>query len=163
MSYRKTLVFGSVLLLGFVLGACQAQEETIEDPAPLAEQVPEVFEPMVAEMQIDDVTLGSEVGEDGSIPMEAVDDDFVPGDAIYVAMEVGDAPEGTDVRVVWKGSDGATLGEETKQASAEEPYMNFQAPDTSGWQPGDYQVEIYANEQLVEQESFNLKGAEDVA
>ena len=49
------------------------------------------------------MTVGHKVGADGTIAEADQGDDFAPGDAVYVAMKVGDAPAGSQVKVVWYG------------------------------------------------------------
>src|SRR5687767_4994316 len=53
---------------------------------------PSDLNPAEAETMIDDVTIGKQVAADGTIPAEAQGDDFAPGDAVHLAMDVGDAP-----------------------------------------------------------------------
>lgn len=151
----------SVLLMigGLALFGCAAEEPAVVDtmaPAPVDTGATETQ----AMIWVDDPTLGSEVGADGSIPLGSTDNDFEPGDPIHVAMEVGDAPAGANVRVVWFGQNDQILHEETKPVAG--TYVNFQAPDTTAWPVGDYRVEIWANGAKAHEEDFNIEAAGNI-
>ena len=133
-------------------------------------------------MTTDDVTLGGGVGADGSIAAETRQDDFTPGQDVFVAMEVGDVPAGSTVKVAWyqnageqtqdneavagdattdKG--GTKVGEETKTVTAGQSYLNFKAPATGSWAKGDYRVEIWYGDEKVAEEQFQIVEQSDSA
>lgn len=156
----KSRNFSLVCLLvgGLALFGCA---EPVEEPLDTTTAAQDTgATDMEAMIWIDDPTLGSEVGADGSIPLGSTDNDFTPGDPIYVAMEVGDAPAGANVRVVWYGQNDQILHEETKPVAG--TYMNFQAPDTAAWTVGDYRVEIWANGAKAHEEDFNIEAAGNI-
>lgn len=160
----KSLKLAPMCLLigGLALFGCAVEEpveEPVVDTATPATPVPGATDTQ-AMIWIDDPTLGSQVGADGSIPLGSTDNDFEPGDPIYVAMEVGDAPAGANVRVVWYGQGGQILHEETKPVAG--TYMNFQAPETTNWAVGDYRVEIFANGAKAHEEDFNIEAAGNI-
>ena len=162
---NKTILmtFLAILTMGLLI-ACTPEEaeyatETTETATETALDEMEMPD-MTAEIWVDDPTLGSALNEEGRVAFGAGDNDFEVGDTIYYAMEIGDAPAGASVRVVWYGADDAQVHEETQQVQAGQDYMHFQAPDTSAWTPGDYRVEVYANEQLAHEEDFNIEEAE---
>lgn len=138
--------------------------------------------PVTAEMAIDDVTLGGAVGQDGSIATESAQDDFTPGQDVFVAMEVGDVPAGSTVKVAWyqnagtqtqdnnavagdattdKG--GTKVGEESKTVTAGQHYLNFKAPSTGSWAKGDYRVEVWYGDEKVAEEQFQIVEKSDAA
>ncbi|HYG65044.1 MAG TPA: hypothetical protein VEL74_20850 [Thermoanaerobaculia bacterium] len=138
--------------------------------------------PMTAEMAIDDIVVGSGLAPDGTIASESREDDFTPGEDVYVAMEVGDVPAGSAVKVVWyqnaggqtqddnaaagdattdKG--GTQVGEETKTVTAGQSYLNFQAPSTGSWTLGDYRVEVWYGDEKVAEEQFQIVEQSDSA
>lgn len=156
----KFLVVIAVLLAASMV-ACDRNEAEIT-PEPAQTQVEEATEPteLTAQMWIDDPTLGSTLNEEGRVMLGAADNDFVAGDTIYYAMEVGDAPANASVTVMWYGPESTKLSEETKTVTAGEDYMHFQAPDTSAWAVGDYRVELHTEGQLVHSEDFNIEEGE---
>lgn len=157
------MMFLAILTMGLLI-ACAPEEA--EDEMVTTETATEtaiddmVSDEMTAQIWVDDPTLGSELNEEGRVALGFADNDFVAGDTIYYAMEIGDAPAGANVRVVWYGADNAQVHEETQQVQAGQDYMHFEAPDTSAWTPGDYRVEIYANDELAHEEDFNIEEAE---
>jgi len=117
---------------------------------------------MTAQMAIDDVSTGNELGADGAIATGANDDDFAPGDTVYVAMEVGDATAGSNVELVWYGPDGMEAGSDNKAIQADARYLNFEV-DTTGWAEGTYRGEVWYDNELVNELEINLAAADDAA
>mgnify|MGYP006380828015 CR=1 FL=1 len=76
-----------------------------DDKSPASEQEkpgiskPGDVSPPVAQAMVDDVSLGTAVTQDGQIPAKSRTDDFVPGEDIYLTMDVSDAAPGTIVRM----------------------------------------------------------------
>jgi hypothetical protein len=158
----------SVVSLLTVLAGC-GRDERAEAPAPAAdtsargtpEEQPGVASaadtsPVNAQTWIDDVTIGTQVNPDGSIPADKVGDDFAPGQPVTVTMEVGDAPANTPVKVVWFGPEATKIGEETKNVTSGEKYLPFTAKDTSAWAKGDYRAEIWVGDEKVNEQHFNV-------
>ncbi len=156
----KMTVYTAVLMAAFMIG-CDRNEAEIT-PEPAQTQAEEATQPteLTAQMWIDDPTLGSQLAADGSVDTGFADNDFVAGDTIYYAMEVGDAPANASVNVMWYGPGSTLLHQETKNVEPGQTYMNFQAPDTSGWQIGDYRVELHTEGQLAHSEDFNIEAPE---
>ncbi|HVR44806.1 MAG TPA: hypothetical protein VMS56_15340 [Thermoanaerobaculia bacterium] len=145
----------AVVLLAISAGCAQERTEVAEATEDALPPLPTTTDQLQAMIQIDDPTLGNEVSADGSIPMGSTDNDFEAGEPIFVAMEVGDAPPGTTVRVVWQDAAGKQLAEDSKNLNGE-TYVNFQAPDTSTWAEGEYKVLIMAGDQIAHEEDFNV-------
>jgi hypothetical protein len=159
------VLMGSVLLLG----ACArdetppvAAEDTAATGAPTEQPGTESAAdagPVSAQTWIDDVTIGSELAADGSIAAGKTGDDFAPGQAVNIAMEVGDAPPNTEVKVIWFGPNETKVGEEVKPTLASEKYLNFSAKDTKSWKKGDYRAEVWVGDEKVNQQMFQIVDA----
>jgi hypothetical protein len=120
---------------------------------------PTDLSPAEAEARIDDVALGHALGADGAIMADQTGDDFAPGKPIYLAMEVGDTPADSAVKVVWFGPNETRVGEETKRVAAGTKFLNFSAGNTSRWAKGDYRAEVWIGDEKVASEQFNLVDA----
>ena len=159
---------------GLVLGiACAREGAEVDssDPSDTAVQntqselpgteQPGDLNPVEAQMAIDDVTIGKEVGADGTIPAEAQGDDFAPGDPVVVAMDVGDTPAGSIVKVIWFGPGEAQVGQEEQTVAAGNSKLAFKAGDTGSWQKGDYRAEVWIGDEKVNQQQFQIVDAGD--
>ena len=122
---------------------------------------PSDLNPVEAETMIDDITIGKQLGADGTIPADAQGDDFAPGDAIHLTMDVGDAPAASEVKVIWYGPGETMIGEEAKTVVTGTPTLSFQAADTAAWQKGDYRAEIWIGDEKVNDQHFNVVDADD--
>lgn len=111
--------------------------------------------PVEAQLRIDDVTLGHEVGPDGAIVAGKTGDDFAPGDMIHLAMEVGDTPAGSAVKVVWFGPGETRISEDTKPVVAGSKYLGFHTA-TTGWALGDYRAEVWVGDEKVNTQQFQV-------
>lgn len=153
---------------GLTLAAC-AREEPAEAPptAQTTEQPgvdsPSDVSPVNAQTWIDDVTIGSELGPDGAMVAGKTGDDFAPGQPVHIAMEVGDAPVDSAVKVVWYGPNETKVGEETKNVTSGQKYLNFSAGDTASWAKGDYRAEVWVGDEKVNQQQFQIVDASEAA
>lgn len=165
---KKMLTTTAVILMtlfGFACGKDESEEVPaatttteqagVESPADVA--------PLTAQTWIDDVTIGSELGPDGSMAAGKTGDDFAPGQPIHLAMEVGDAPASSQVKVVWYGPNETKIGEETKQVTAGQKYLSFSAANTSSWAKGDYRAEVWVGDEKVNQQQFQIVDAQNAA
>ena len=161
---RKFWLLGLIVALALVgTVACQPREEAVEEQMEMEGEttmaIPgeEEVGAMEAEMALDDFTLGTEVGPDGAVASGATTENFTVGQTVYYAIETGDAEPGSVVRVVWMGPDGSAINEESKTVGGTggEQYVNFQA-DTTGWASGDYKVQAWMGDEMVNEESFNV-------
>jgi len=121
-------------------------------------QSPNDLNPVRAQSFIDDVTIGHSVGADGAIPTGQTGDDFAPGQTIYLAMKVKDAPANTAVKVVYYGPGEKTVGEETKNVPSGATYMTFEKA-TKGWPKGDYRADVFAGDEKVNSQQFQVVDA----
>ncbi len=162
---RITAVLGLALVLAF---GCTKTDEAATGTAETATTVttaeipgtqsPTDLNPLRAESFIDDVTIGHEVGPDGTIPAGKTGDDFAPGHAVNIAMKVKDAPAGTAVKVVFYGPGEKNVGEETKTVAAGQTFLVFKK-DTAGWPKGDYRAEVWTGDEKVNTQQFQIVDA----
>ena len=161
---RKPLILAAMAVM-LLMSAVACREEPSEAPpvATTAEQPgvgsPADVSPVNAQTWIDDVTIGHEVGADGSLVPGRTGDDFAPGQPIHLAMDVDDAPENAAVKVVWYGPNETKLGEETKNVAPNQKYLNFAAQNTASWAKGDYRAEIWVGDEKVNQQQFQIVDA----
>jgi len=165
MRTPKLLSLLAIALLP-LLGACKAHERaeyTAGGAPPQAtekEQAgtnqPNDLNPVSAQTYVDDVTLGHKVGSDGMIAAADQGDDFAPGDSIFLTMKVGDAPAGSEVKVVWYGPGEMKVKEESKQVNQGDTYLTFQAANTGSWQKGDYRAEVWIGDEKVNQQQLQI-------
>ncbi|HEU4523340.1 MAG TPA: hypothetical protein VFT12_15125 [Thermoanaerobaculia bacterium] len=159
----RSLMFGVIVVLMVLAAGCREEASEARPDATTAEQ-PGVggtgdVSPLNAQTWIDDVTIGHEIGQDGSIPPGRTGDDFAPGAPIHLAMDVDDAPENTAVKVVWYGPGEANLHEDTKNVTPNQKYLTFTAPSTQSWQKGDYRAEVWVGDEKVNQQQFQIVDA----
>lgn len=158
-------IFG-VLAVSVLLVAC-GRDETAEPPATTTtvEQAgtssPSDIAPTTAQSWLDDVTIGHELGADGSMVTGKTGDDFAPGQLIHIAIETGDAPPGAIVKLVWYGPNETKIGEENKPVVAGQKYLNFTAADTASWAKGDYRAEIWVGDEKVNTQQFQIVDASE--
>ena len=161
----KTLAWLLAVALPLTFACKPTEQAEGDDPSDTVAQatpaeVPGVegasdLSPAAAQTMIDDVTIGHKV-TDGVIAVEDQGDDFAPGDPVHLTMKVGDAPAGSQVKVIWYGPGEAKIGEDAKDVVSGATTLAFQAPDTSSWQKGDYRAEIWIGDEKVNQQTFNL-------
>ena len=115
--------------------------------------------PLVAQAMVDDVTLGTAVTVDGHIPARSRTDVFVPGEVIFLTMDVSDAPPGTAVKVVWYGPHEQRIGEQRQTVASGMSMLKFVKDGTRTWKTGDYRAEIWVGDEKVNDERFNIESA----
>jgi hypothetical protein len=161
---KKSITLAALALGTVVLFGC-GRDETAEPPAATTtvEQPgvtsPADVAPVTAQTWIDDVTIGSELAADGSMVTGKTGDDFAPGQAIHLTMEVGDAPPNSAVKVVWYGPNETKIGEESKTVVAGQKYLSFTAPDTKSWAKADYRAEVWIGDEKVNTQQFQIVDA----
>ncbi|HET7705660.1 MAG TPA: hypothetical protein VFM36_06225 [Thermoanaerobaculia bacterium] len=166
--HKKLGLLILILALSMALAAC-GRDETAEPPASTVttEQAgtssPSDIAPTTAQSWIDDVTIGSELGPDGSMVAGKTGDDFAPGQTVHLTMEVGDAPPNSQVKVVWYGPNETKIGEETKPVVAGQKYLSFSSQNTASWTKGDYRAEVWIGDEKVNQQQFNITDASKAA
>jgi len=119
---------------------------------------PNDLNPVRAQSYVDDVTIGHQVAADGTIPTGQTGDNFTPGQKVFIAMKVKDAPANTAVKVVYNGPPDKKVGEETKNVPAGATYLTFEK-DTKGWPKGDYSADVFVGDEKVNTQHFNIVDA----
>lgn len=164
---RKFLML-TVAVAFVAFAACKAKTAEVATPNPdevtttttekevAGVQAPGDLSPAEAEARIDDVTIGHELGPDGAILAGTGGDDFAPGQPIHLAMEVGDTPAGSAVKVVWFAPGETRIGEETKTVAAGTKFLSFNAGNTAGWAKGDYRAEVWIGDEKVNTQQFQI-------
>jgi ABC-type amino acid transport substrate-binding protein len=174
-TWSKLLTLALALLVVAALGACATEtDEVAEDGTamtteePLAEDGYGTDDGTLDDTtamgggEVDDISTGTELAEDGSIAVGSNDDDFAPGETVYVAMDVEDATAGSNVELVWYGPDGMEAASDSKQVQADAEYLNFEV-DTQGWAEGEYRGEVWYNNELVNEFELNVAADGDDA
>lgn len=166
MKLSKMLSVLLLLLLPLAIACApkeQAETDDQDDTAATATETekagtdsPGDLNPVEAQTMVDDVTLGHSTAADGTIAADQQGDDFAPGDAVHVSMEVGDTPAGSAVKVVWYGPGETKIGEETKTVSAGTSHLAFQSADTASWAKGDYRAEVWIGDEKVNTQQFQI-------
>jgi hypothetical protein len=149
---KRTLYWIPCLLVAVVIGAagCRSQDQVSADNAN------GVMTPSEAKAAIGDVTVGHQVGADGTIAGDQKGNNFTAGQPVFIAFKIGKAPAGTPVTNAWFGPDGQQIASDQKMVSSGESTMTFSSQDTSGWGPGDYHVDLSVGGQKVDTERFSI-------
>ena len=166
---KSSIAIIATILATTLTFACKQKDESGATPAPTATAAstseipgttsPNDLSPMKAQSFIDDVTIGHEVAADGTIPAGKTGDNFVPGQKVYITMKVNNAPANTAVKVVFNGPPGTTkIADETKNVPTGATFLKFEK-DTKGWPKGDYSADIFAGDEKVNTQHFNLADA----
>lgn len=112
--------------------------------------------PPVAQAMVDDVNIGVAVASDGRVPADTSPDNFLPGEDIYLTMDVSDAPPGTAIRVVWIGPGDKQIATEAKTVAAGVSTLKFVQQGTRSWKLGDYRAEVWVGDEKVNDERFDI-------
>lgn len=103
------------------------------------------------------VALGSALESDGRVAEDRRGGIFTAGEPIYLAIETGKAPAGRTVRVNWYDPRERTLAEQEKAVEAGgNPYLFFEAPDTSKSEAGAYRAEVLVEGKEIAELSFRI-------
>jgi hypothetical protein len=112
--------------------------------------------PVKAQTMIDDVTIGHKLEADDTIAAANQGDDFAPGDPIYIAMKVADAPAATKVKVAWYGPGEKKIDDQEKSVPTGAKNLSFAQTKTSSWGKGDYRAEVWVGDEKVDTQEFNI-------
>lgn len=161
----KRTILLVVLATMMVFAISCGRDETAEPPATTTtvEQPgtasPSDVAPTTAQSWLDDFTLGHELAADGTMVTGKTGDDFAPGQPLHLTMEVGDAPPGSSVKVVWYGPGETKIGEENKPVVSGQKWLPFTASNTSTWAKGDYRAEVWIGDEKVNTQQFQIVDA----
>jgi len=129
-----------LLLLG--LAACGGKREGPAATSASPTAAPPAVTPTPGPLIVANFKFGRLLGPDGTAANEG--GTFIPGEPIFVTLEVKNAPPGATVRIVATTMpDKKKVAEEQKPPSGEKGALVFQFGDTKGWAPGDYRLEMH--------------------
>ncbi len=150
---NRTLNWISCLLVAVMVAAagCRSQDQAAADNG-----TPGALTPSQAKSAIGDVTVGHQLGADGTIAADQKGNNFNAGQPVFVAFKIGQAPAGTAVTIAWYGPDGQQIASDQKMVSKGESTMTFSSKDTGAWGPGDYHVDLSVGGQKVDTERFSI-------
>ncbi|MGE5242197.1 MAG: hypothetical protein ACM3NI_11175 [Bacteroidota bacterium] len=143
------------LLLALTVVACGKKET----PPPAAPPAPQSMQPAApAEVSVSAINLGNAIGADKRVATPS--SSFAKTDTIYAAVETQGSGNMV-LKAVWtyhKGDKVAVVNENSMTITASGPAVNeFHVSMPSGWPPGDYQVEIFANDKSAGASKFTVK------
>jgi hypothetical protein len=167
MNFKKTLAIALMSALPLAIACAPKEKAEPDDKDDTASSTPVEQEksgvnqpgdlnPVEAQTMVDDVTIGHGVAADGSIPADQQGDDFAPGETVHVAMEVGDTPANSKIKVVWYGPGETRIGDETKTVNTGDHYISFETKDTASWAKGDYRAEVWIGDEKVNTQQFQI-------
>src|SRR5258708_4175089 len=138
----------------FAAAGCHSQDQAAADNNG-------VMSPSQAKAAMGEVTLGHQVGADGTIAGDQKGNHFTAGQPVFISFMIGKAPAGTPVTVDWGGPSNQQLASDQKMVSRGESVMTFDAKNTSAWTPGDYHVDISVGGQKVATDTSSLLAPEN--
>lgn len=143
------------LLLALTIVACGKKET----PPPAAPPATPAMQPAApAEVSVSAINLGNAIGADKRVTTPS--SSFAKTDTIYAAVETQGSGNMV-LKAVWtyhKGDKVAVVNENSMTITASGPAVNeFHVSMPSGWPPGDYQVEIFANDKSAGVSKFTVK------
>jgi hypothetical protein len=141
------------LLVALLLAAvgCRSQDQAAADSSN-----PGMLSPKEARTAVGEITVGHQVGADGTIAADQKGNNFNAGQPVFIAFKIGEAPAGTLVTVDWFGPGNQPLASDQKAVSKGESAMSFGSKDTNAWGPGDYRADITVGGQKVDSERFSI-------
>jgi len=147
----KTLNWIACLLVAVLIAAagCRSQDQAAADNNG-------AMTPSQAKAAVGEVTVGHQIGADGTIAGDQKGNNFTAGQPVFVAFTIGKAPAGTPVTIDWYGPDNQQLASDQKLLSRGQSNMSFSSKDTSGWGQGDYHLDISVGGQKIDTQRFGI-------
>ena len=144
-----------------VFAAMSAQAVAGDNKEPTIPEKPGISQPgdvspPVAQAMVDDVNIGVTLDGNGRVPAGNGPDNFLPGEDIYLTMDVSDAPAGTAIRVVWIGPGDKAIDTQIQKVAAGVSTLKFVKQGTQNWKPGDYRAEVWVGDEKVNDEVFDI-------
>ncbi len=150
MKTKKSLWMASLMVAALPLTVAACHDDASANQMPPGEMTSRQ-----AQASLADVSVGHQVGADGSIAGDQKGNNFTIGQPVMVALTIGKAPVGTPVHVDWVGPNGDSLGGDDKTVSKGQHTMDF-VKQTSGWAKGDYHADLSVGGQKVDTERFAI-------
>lgn len=144
-----------------VIAALSAPALAGDDKGPTIAEKPGISQPgdispPVAQAMVDDVNIGVAIGSNGRVPADSSPDNFLPGEDLYLTMDVSDAPPGTAIKVMWIGPGDKAIDTQVQKVAAGVSTLKFVRQDTRNWKPGDYRAEVWVGDEKVDDEVFDI-------
>lgn len=157
-----SLVVGLALALSLFVtlmatSACGPADTDTAEPTPdadTAQATPE--EPQQSTDWVGDVTLGTDVGADDTVPAEAVTDRVPRGEIAFLSVAVSEPPAGAQLRVTFLGPDGEVVAEDGKRVSPDGSAVFVSSGPTADWAAGSYRVQVWVGSERVAERIFEL-------
>ena len=145
------------LLLVLNIAACGKKETPPPAAQPVAQPPAQaVAQPVV--LGVTSVNLGNAIGADKRVTAPSTS--FAKSDTIYAAVETQGSGN-IMLKAKWtyhKGDKIAVVNENSQTIAASGPAVSeFHVSMPSGWPPGDYQVEVFANDKSASVSKFTVK------
>ena len=157
----------ALLLSGLLLAACDApaptgapaadagagaESATAGTPGEPAEPQAEDF----GEFKVAALLLGKELGADQVVRTDAAE--FTTGDTLYASVLSTGAHPGLTLSARWLAPDGAIIADTAQAIVPTEPTATtFTLKNPDGWPPGDYTLQVRANNTLLETRAFAVR------
>jgi len=152
--HRKRIL-GMLAAVVLAVSACGKKEESPKSPTPPQAQVPP---PAAAGVTVASIALGKAVGADKKVAQAT--DSFGSKDTIYASVDTAGAGSAT-LKAKWtyrKGGQESLVKEDTQRITQTGPATSeFHVSKPDGWPAGDYQVEVFVNEQTAGTKTFAVK------
>lgn len=155
-----SLLVGLMLALFVTLmatSACGPADTDTAEPtsdAETAEATPS--DPEQTTDWVGDVTLGTDVAADGTIPDDAATDRVPVGETAFVSVAAIEPPAGAQLRVTFLDPDGQVVAEDGKRVSPDGGAVFVSSGPTAEWAPGSYRVEVWVGSERVAERTFEL-------
>ena len=145
------------LLLALNIAACGKKETPPPAAQPADKPAAQAVAPPVV-LGVTSVNLGNAIGADKRVTAPSTN--FAKSDTIYAAVETQGSGNIT-LKAKWtyhKGDKIAVVNENSQTITASGPAVSeFHVSMPSGWPPGDYQVEVFANDKSASVSKFTVK------
>jgi hypothetical protein len=157
----------ALLLCGLLLAACDgpspggaatadagagAESTTPGKPGAPAEPQAEDF----GEFKVAALLLGNALGADQVVRADATE--FAAGDALHASVLSTGAHPGLTLSARWLAPDGAIIADTAQAIAPSEPTATtFTLKNPDGWPPGDYTLQLRANNTLLETRAFAIR------
>jgi hypothetical protein len=152
-----SLFQGLVLVFLVMAGACGPADteraEPTEDPGNTEATTSEASG---STDWVGEATVGTDLGDDDTVPAAAATDRIPRGEIAFVSLAVDEPPAGAQLRVTFLGPDGQIAAEDGKRISPDADAVFVSSGPTADWATGSYQVEVWVGDEKVAETSFEL-------
>ena len=157
---HKKYTLATIAALVLTLNACGKKEEAPRPqsaPTQTSAPVP-APPPAMAGVSVGTITLGNAIGPGKKVVQAA--DSFGKKDMIYASVDTTGSGTAT-LRAKWtyrKGGQESLVKEDTQTITPTGPATSeFHISKPDGWPVGDYQVELFMDDKMVNSKAFTVK------